>query len=477
MNTPRKVRVFLSYLTEDNHVAEVIKKELIGYDERIEIFKADDSLRAGVNYKTQLRDSLNDSDWLLLIYTNQNKDWQWPIFEGSYFLAANSTENEDSRLCCLYDSDKRPKPFSDYQSYKAEVYKPKLDDDEQINKYASKEFYHNSALFKFLVKFLSYPDEHPIRSNPLKCQDNLIASASRIAEAFLENRSNTVEKQYFYLPRLELTVKNTAEQWCDEGWLNVNVLFDSKSQMLLQTQESSMKWDEFKDYIVRVAGIGSPPLWLLQLEESVNIALTAGRNPAPLTALFYSQETKRFYRPQLSRVDKYLNGNSKFFIMLVEQLPSDFKKHEDLGFLLSGLISGGRFKFEFIDPLLVRLAKGFRTDSKFDECGQSMLDQIVSIEAEAAQHGLLDPAAMIEVFPEKDRRAIQALYDEWGEVRAKIFALISERENNHKTVEEVVAELINMLSGKVSALNIKFMRKATDVYARLVMERFPLEDE
>ncbi|WDE02089.1 TIR domain-containing protein [Thalassomonas actiniarum] len=477
MNTPKKVRVFLSYLSEDNHVAEVIKKELVGYDERIEVFKADDSLRAGVNYKTQLRDSLNDSDWLLLIYTNQGKDWQWPIFEGSYFLAANSAGNTDSRLCCLYDSDEWPKPFSDYQSYKAEVYKPQIGDDERTNKYASDQFYHNSALFNFLVNFLSYPDDNPIRSNPLSSHENLIASASRIAEAFLENRSNTVEKQYFYLPRLELIVKNTTGEWRDEDWLNVNVVFGSKSQMLFRTQEKSMKWDEFKNYLVQSTGTGSPPLWLLQLEESVNTVLTVGWNPSPLTTLFYSQETRRFYRPQLSRVDKYLNGDSKFFIMLVEQLPSDFKKHEDLGFLLSGLISGGRFKFEFIDPLLDRLSQDFNSDSKFDDYGQSMLDQIVSIEVESAQHGLLDPAAMIEVFPESDRRVIATLYKDWGEVRTKIFTLISERKSNHKAVEDVKAELINLLSDKVSTLNIRFMRKATDIYARLVKERFPLEDD
>ncbi len=252
--------------------------------------------------------------------------------------------------------------------------------------------------------------------------------------------------------------------------------FGNRSQGLFQLAVNKMNWQEFKKYLSTHSDSQILPLWVTQLEEAVNTVQTSPKVPDPLTALMYSKDDKRFYRPQLSRVDRYRNGDSRAYIMLVTQLPSDFKHHEDLGILLASLISAGRFKFDFIDMRIKQLKVGFSDDKEFAEFGENLLNQIVGIEFESAQHGLLEPQPSINVYPEMDRTTVEGWYQEWADIRNEIFGIVKLHKNNETDMEDSRAVLEEILSCRLANLNTRFIRKASKTYYEFVEQRFPIEN-
>ena len=143
-------------------VATTVKEQIQGLTDGVDIFIAEDDIRAGRNYKTEIRNKLKSSEWLIMIYTGEGKDWEWPTFEAANFLGVHDyQETYDARLCCLHDTDQRPKPLSEFQSYKCSAFPRNPEDSDDTHKLKEIEYYKTSPSYKFLVNLLSYPEKNP----------------------------------------------------------------------------------------------------------------------------------------------------------------------------------------------------------------------------------------------------------------------------------------------------------------------------
>ncbi|REL29440.1 hypothetical protein [Thalassotalea euphylliae] len=81
---------------------------------------------------------------------------------------------------------------------------------------------------------------------------------------------------------------------------------------------------------------------------------------------------------------------------------------------------------------------------------------------------------LISIYPEKDRAAVESWYDDWQEIRDRIFSLISNC-NNSESGDYLPAqkELAKIIANELYPLNINFMRKASATYYEYLQERFP----
>ena len=469
LNTP--VRVFLSYRSEDEKIAQVIKEELESLHERVEVFAAVDDLRTGAPWRLRLHEEIKKSSWFILLYTDAKKDWQWPIYEATTFEAVHAGRAaSDRRLCCLHDTDERPKPLNDFQSRKIDSFIPNPDDDDDVHSLVREKFYQDTPVFRFLKDFISYPEGNPIARNNQRLTRRLVDMAEHICETFKKNRQDTKIREFYYPAWIDVTFDWTKNHGKSGMLEDAVVSLGPIAERIFKIRQiEEMKWPKFRDRFGEQAD-GDRPMWIRQLEDAL-LSAARGAEPDAITALMYSTWTRRFYRPLLTRQEHYLSGKRKFYVVLVEQPPSDFGQHEELGTLLAAIIYGSRFRFEFIDRRLKDLYAKDWAEEFVDLC-TNIGSQIVAIEAESAQHGLLDQDALIGCFDNADRERVIGWYRQWHDIRKNLFAAIDRAKSEPKAHGDTRNLLIHMLEHDLRTINSQFMRVASSRYERLVHGAF-----
>ncbi len=471
-----KIHVFLSYLSDDAAIADVVQQELMSISERVSVFKAHDDLRLAANWRRQLLEEIGKASFFLMINTDPEKDWQWPIFEATTFENMHLTgvksgkqgEPETYRLCCLHDTESRPRPLEEFQSYQVTMFDSKSVGQDKNFDLEQKAFYERASLFNFLKKFIEYPEE-PLRDLE-SFRDNLLASVRKIAEAFHGNRLHNVIREDYYPARIELSVApESADRSVKQSIEEAGVFLGPIAERLFGLKKEELNWLEFKQHLID-ENQGQEPLWISQVEEALTTAY--GENiPEANTAVLYSRFSKRFYRPTLSRQLFYLGGGRRFIVVLVEEPPIDFNDQSQMGLLLAGLILGSRFRFQFIDPIPEQLNE-HESEEDFSSLVRSINRRIQSIETEAAMHGLLDRDALVECYSDVDRDKISDLYDKWEKVRGELFGTIANWKENGTAFEETKESLRELVGQELLQLNRDFMKLTAKRYAELVSAKF-----
>ncbi len=474
----QRTRVFLSYRSTDEKIARAVKQELESLDDRIDVFAAYDDLRRGGRWKQQLMEELKAASWFILIYTDPEMDWQWPIYEATTFEALHAGQSGgDQRLCCLHDTDARPKPLSEYQANRISLFQREQGDDEEVTELKKERFYEESAIFRFLRDFIQYPADAPLTSDIRRYEPRLVEAAHAISDSFVKNRQDSVTHSTYYPARIEITFRPERLKANGNGTIargtsmaQASVFLGPIAQSIFRLANTGdLPWEEFRRNLSDEAQ-GQSLLWLEQLEEALLLAAD-GRRPDPVMATFYSVSNRRFYRPLLTRQEYYLSGKRTFYVLLVEQPPADFSQHEEQGILLAGLILGSRFRFEFIDRRVEQL-KGELDDEDFRSLCANIKSQILAIESEAAQHGLLDRESLIQCFPRSDQETVSGWYEKWGAVREEVFAALDDEDAAVARQPQVTAQLLELLDDKLRAINVGFMRMGSQRYGELVHDAF-----
>ncbi len=468
------VKIFLSYLTEDIKIAEVIQRELHALSERIEVFAAFDALRAGDDWKRQLGQELENADWFLLIYTDPRKNWDWPIHEATTFEASkNKDDAHDRRLCCLHDTDDRPSPLSQYQSHKVDMFVPDLMDDEEATRLKREEFYKNSRLYSFLSELCQWPAGNPIKTDLARSRDQLLSACDNVAQAFNNNRSDAIRDESYYPPRMELVVRPIADGATSaEVVRDGNVRFGPIAERLFairRPENMEIKWHEFKTTFTQLNDGVLPP-WFLQLEDAIIDALN-GIEPRPIRFLMYSEFTNSFYRPIVTRQKYYLSGRRKIHIIFSVQSTLDFLAHEEHGIILATLIFGSRFRFEILEPFVNKLDK-MADEVELIDMVLDVKTQLEIIEGDAAQQGLTDSKAVSRVFRGRAKKTIEGLFEEWQGIREAIFDITGQSNEVEFDAREARKKLMKIFKDDLIPLNDKFMDLASSRYRSLVEARF-----
>ena len=117
--TDNKLHIFISHKIVDKELAEIVKKKLTSYGyPRMEIFLSEE-IPYGKNWNDEIHAALRRADWLIFIYTDPSREWDWCLYEIGYFARQTQT-GIASRLVCLHAIDTTiPAPLHGWQAVEA----------------------------------------------------------------------------------------------------------------------------------------------------------------------------------------------------------------------------------------------------------------------------------------------------------------------------------------------------------------------
>lgn len=94
-----RVSIFLSHKHEDEDVARELKRVLKRPNSALLEVHISEEILGGDNWFTWIKNKLNESNLLLLLFTGHTKDWDWPLYEAGLFTKL--TDEPKSRVICL----------------------------------------------------------------------------------------------------------------------------------------------------------------------------------------------------------------------------------------------------------------------------------------------------------------------------------------------------------------------------------------
>jgi len=73
-----------------------LKKTIEKQCVRLSVFASCDAekLRVGDEWSKKIHSELNRADWLVLLYTTANENWDWCIYEAGYFAGRQSVNSD-----------------------------------------------------------------------------------------------------------------------------------------------------------------------------------------------------------------------------------------------------------------------------------------------------------------------------------------------------------------------------------------------
>ena len=117
---PDRFTVFISHKGEDSNTAEILYEALRAASGDTVTYFLSERIKHGQNWLDELHNSLQQSKYLLLIYTDPKEDWSWCMYEAGYFAALRSLQQIRGRqIFCLHHADvPAPGPLAHLQATK-----------------------------------------------------------------------------------------------------------------------------------------------------------------------------------------------------------------------------------------------------------------------------------------------------------------------------------------------------------------------
>ncbi|MES9971921.1 MAG: toll/interleukin-1 receptor domain-containing protein [Candidatus Thiodiazotropha sp.] len=474
-STNGHVNVFISYKNQDTALAKVVKEQLttLNFD-RVKVFLAHDDIRAGDNWKEQLFGKLRQSDWLIMIHTDPDYDWEWPNREAVMFETMHMNLNRgDHRLCCLHATDNYPKTLNDFQHYKVDSIENKIAANE-LSEAEIETLYKKSRIYQFLENFISYPDDNPIISDKSLAQSHMIKAASEIIKGFMHAQNDKVVSQHYYPPRLEIVLpppdKLSGKPEISD---TSSVTLGNKSRLIFSNEGSDFSWDQFRQERIDETENPNTPRWLLELEDRINIAAQGTRIPEPSFGVLYSKHLKRFMRPVLTRQEIYASNKRKFYVLLLEQPLMDFSGHREMGKLLAMLIFGMRFRFDYLAPFFQAIVNIDQKDD-YEKFIQDKKDMITIIESEAEQHGLTRPDKVVPIFHTSDQNKIRGLFHEWFEIRSDLWEMFEHPPTKSSEIDRHREQILE-IHRTLHKMNSIFLKYSIKRYSELLNHELTID--
>ena len=85
-DSSKKYSVFISHKASDHNVTSELKDLLDHYTENIDFFISDD-IEKGEDWRKIISQQLNRANFLVLVFTDPNEDWEWCLYQTGFFDA------------------------------------------------------------------------------------------------------------------------------------------------------------------------------------------------------------------------------------------------------------------------------------------------------------------------------------------------------------------------------------------------------
>jgi len=456
MTEPDKIGVFVSYNHRDRNVADEVVQALTSLSERLDVFIDHSGLEGGDVYELKLSQSLQKTRWFIIICRGI-KDMSWCFYEAGQFRAKLSQENEldevRSRMCYLYDGERRPTQLARYQGT---IIRRLLDvpNDDSPD-------YENTGLFNLFEIIIKRSQPNPLRDTTDKSVRRLMRDGvRRITHAFM-NTSDVVGETVFQ-PRISFELPPPGER----GSLGLTPGtpvhgYDKTLSQIFGIADEETTWGEIKRSSVSADKLEAR--WIGDV-ETATADISSKREPSQTEALCIARDGTLF-RPIVARYEKYRNDAKKCHVAFIPERDRKFKLGMRTSLLLSGLILSVRFRQRIL-PII--------DDLKSVDPAASMpllntfLKELTTIETEALEFGISTPEDDRDEFPLLNafreglvKQSLRAKIIAWTNARKLFFERIVGAQKNAVSPSEAASFLLNCL-GDIHETNSTFIQKITE---------------
>lgn len=450
--------VFISHRAkQDQEVASTIRDKLrILSHRKIESFLCE-KMRGGEDWYEWVENNIAKSRLLLLLYTDDEMDLRWCLYEAGLFRGSRS---DNQHLICLKNTNipKPPNPLQRFQAYNA--------DEEGLNKFLTDLLYRGS-----------FSDGVAINPDLLTDDSAELARAVKDIEFLFGERQ--IQREYFR-KRLEIHVSDseskddTHEKREDPKAPNVDglQLIDAEIEAgeltrdLLGLPNGDLTW---RDVYIQLNEKGHR--WIHEVNEAVRAVRETKAIGQMLTS--FDAGTGRICLPLLSRVEHVKNRPKLLSVIFVEteiiekegELADKLGAPEPLLTIVNLLNLARRFRWNILEHFISKLDHPNVQDNELEDLLGDLVESLTRLEKEAEDKGYLRIEAVALALPEIPRETIKNIFGDFYSDRTVLMDAISNRKK-----EEVVSCLKNLRT-----VNKKFLLLGLSEYVKRIASLQPVE--
>jgi hypothetical protein len=460
-DTQPKLRFFISYASEDRAISIALSNALnkaLG-DVFAEVWLDTQSLRVGYEFSKQIRNQLDLTDVLLVVYTGKEKlSHSFTGVEIGYFLGVmdRSPVGVIPRRIVSFYLDQPPPATSDIQGISFSITRDTLD----LTDTAYTSLVSSIGTTDPIVTFITdmenqvnrlrqaagYGSRNIDTRDTLKCvQEMLIAVFTQLKHSIDVDNN----------PQKKLTVTTKP------GWDYDSMDFPNDADLLLSgpsvmemfgQQELSITWEEF----LRKAPEKYRYFWK-DVIETVIVSSLPDRLNVDNSQIIVSDGQP--YRVILSRSVRYFDGRREFHLFFVEGLSRNDYGRRLTTRLVRGLELACRFRFMFLESesefsssnmMLLAL-------TKLRETARTLIRELNLLQRDSAAAGLDEPHIW---RPLVQLELLQEIVDKYGareiEVRNAATTVIRSPTPDNNLRKEL-ADALKKMEDVVRPLNAKFI--------------------
>lgn len=362
---------FISYHHEDRVIARILKAELNRLAARgkgrsfLSTFLDIEDIPSGKSWKTLIDDNLSSKDWLIVLFTGEQSPYCG--YEAGTFSQLHNGTTKKS-IITLHDVEPIKLPgFLAVNQNRSIPLIPVGVDPEKVTLSADEiQIWFESSATKFFKDFFTYKDLYTSQDkndDPGQYTTNIALAAKRISNAFAFARGTDIRDETPTQIGFKIIIKGTSEEKIDEIPTNAVVIGTSLFFNTLGLDlpinligvAPNTTWGQFKEMLK--AESGREPPWLHKVEADVlrSISrLTVSRNEVT-----FRGQNGRVYRPIMVRHQLYVNGDRRFYLLLLETLDRKFAGSKNLSLLLTGLILASRLFFTYLRDGMIQKIGNF----------------------------------------------------------------------------------------------------------------------
>lgn len=434
MTQNNEISIFLSHKARDYEAAKAIKQIFKDHSGRLDVHIFEEQT-AGEPWQDWIRNTLRQSNLLLLLYTDPTAEWDWCLFEAGWFTPLRS-EDTAYRVVCLYSPEcsEPPKPLTSLVAVRAEK-------EDLVAKFLR-------PLFK--TRDLVHVDEV---LNPDISDKALEQMADGIAAQF----SPVKIDQRYYQERIMVELSDLS--FLENG--EPHIPGSSKVEVLgsrweiLDYDETRFTWNELLEQAEGTKGYGT--FWIDEIERVI-IAAARKKKPSVPTATFRQQKGGRIYRPILYRVERENRTPRRFYFAFIEEIePELVGGRGEEGDAFNLIRIGSRIRWEVIEPFSKRVRRA-TTPQDLAIVARQLIESIEAIEIEAQRHGHLDKERIWSLFSAQERDVVEKMMNEWEEIRCTLVEELAESEPDQEALRTALEAMRRMNRDYMALVAGKYYR-------------------
>ena len=293
-----KLHIFISHKVIDQELAETVKDRLLAFgNERMEIFLSEE-VPIGETWSDKIHKALKHSDWLIFIYTDPSRGWDWCLYETGFF-AGNAQASGSNRLVCLYAKGVDiPDPVKGWQAVQAD----------------------EKSIEKLLRQIYTQQPREGVKA--IRKDDNDRASSKWYAESakLIAESLMPAPKVEHYSRYLKLVLnKEQVDKFRENGETTLpdNVIingdFVDNALSLFDLKQGSFEWSDFSDTLEQ----NKQDAWVAELCLQLSKVLARKNIHNQTLPIFTTTRNHDFYCPVVHRVERAKDDSLTLWLLFL----------------------------------------------------------------------------------------------------------------------------------------------------------------